>query len=64
MVLWLPVRLKAITPITGEIADQLSISPKTVLAHRHKLMDKLGMDSTVALARYALRHGIIGPIDI
>ena len=48
---------------TGEIADQLSISPKTVLAHRHKIMDKLGVSSTVALARYALRQGIIGPLD-
>ncbi|MDZ7761137.1 MAG: response regulator transcription factor [Desulfovermiculus sp.] len=46
---------------TGEIADRLSISPKTVLAHRHRMMDKLGVNSTVALARYALRQGIIGP---
>ncbi|MGM0538856.1 MAG: response regulator [Thermodesulfobacteriota bacterium] len=48
---------------TGEIADRLSISPKTVLAHRHNIMVKLEMDSTVALARYAMRQGIIGPLD-
>ena len=48
---------------TGEIARRLSISPKTVLTHRHRIMDKLGMDSTVALARYAFRQGIIGPLD-
>ena len=46
---------------TTEIAHHLCISPKTVLAHRHKIMDKLGLNSTVALARYALRRGIIRP---
>lgn len=43
---------------TKVIADRLSISPKTVLAHRESLMRKLGMDSTVLLARYAFREGI------
>lgn len=46
---------------TSEISRRLCISPKTVLAHRHKIMDKLGLESTVALARYALRKGLIGP---
>lgn len=46
---------------TSEISHRLCISPKTVLAHRHKIMDKLCLDSTVALARYALRKGLIGP---
>lgn len=46
---------------TSEISLRLCISPKTVLAHRHKIMDKLGLESTVALARYALRKGLTGP---
>ncbi|MEW6745892.1 MAG: response regulator transcription factor [Planctomycetota bacterium] len=41
-----------------EIAERLHVSPKTVLAHRESLMKKLKLDSTVALARYALREGI------
>lgn len=43
---------------TKSIAASLTISPKTVLSHRDRLMKKLGVDSVVALARYALRQGI------
>jgi DNA-binding NarL/FixJ family response regulator len=43
---------------TKIIADRLDISPKTVLAHRDRLMKKLGLDSTAALTLYALRQGI------
>lgn len=43
---------------TKEIASRLHISPKTVLAHRESLMRKLGVDSVVALAKFALREGI------
>lgn len=46
---------------TSEISHRLCISPKTVLAHRHKIMDKLCLDSTVALARYALSNGLVAP---
>ena len=44
---------------TKDIACRLHISAKTVLAHRANLMRKLGVDSTVALARYALREGLV-----
>ena len=43
---------------TKSIADRLHISPKTVLSHRDRIMKKLGVDSTVALTRYALRQGM------
>ena len=43
---------------TKDIADRLGISPKTVLAHRESAMRKIGVDSVVALTRYALREGI------
>ncbi len=43
---------------TKDIASQLNISPKTVLAHREHMMRKLDVDSIVALTRYALREGI------
>lgn len=43
---------------TKIIAHHLHISPKTVLSHRDRLMKKLGVDSVVALTRYALRHGL------
>lgn len=43
---------------TKEIAGILHIGPKTVLAHRETLMQKLEAHSTVDLARFALREGI------
>jgi DNA-binding NarL/FixJ family response regulator len=44
---------------TKSIADRLHISPKTVLTHRDNIMKKLGLNSTAALTRYALRQGIV-----
>jgi len=43
----------------SEIANQLSLSSKTVFAHRQRLMEKLGLESTVAIVKYALREGLI-----
>ena len=43
---------------TKRVAAKLGISPKTVLAHREKIMKKLGMDSVAGLVRYALQEGV------
>ena len=42
-----------------EIGQQLSISAKTVEAHRTSLMRKLGARKATELVRLALRHGVI-----
>jgi DNA-binding CsgD family transcriptional regulator len=44
---------------TREIAETLFISPKTVDGHRHRILHKLGLRDRVAVARYAIRHGLI-----
>jgi len=42
-----------------EIADTLFISLKTVLGHRTKLMEKLGMHNRTELIKYAIRKGML-----
>ena len=44
-----------------EIARKLSLSSKTVATHKYRLMDKLGIKDTVALARMAAQHGVTEP---
>ncbi|MEO0754922.1 MAG: response regulator transcription factor, partial [Pseudomonadota bacterium] len=44
-----------------EIAEILSISPKTVDAHRTKMMSKLKVHSVAQLVLYAVREGLIDP---
>jgi two-component system response regulator NreC len=42
-----------------EIAEALSISPKTVARHRENIMRKLNLHSRADLVKYAIRKGII-----
>ena len=42
-----------------QVADELSISIKTVEKHRQHLMEKLGIHDTAGLTRYAISSGII-----
>jgi DNA-binding NarL/FixJ family response regulator len=44
-----------------EAADVLNISIKTVETHRAAVMRKLGLGSSAALVRYAIRHNMIEP---
>lgn len=42
-----------------EIAEALTISPKTVARHRENIMHKLNLHSRTELVKYAIRKGII-----
>ncbi len=46
---------------TKQVADVLSISPKTVEKHRAGIMNKLGLRDVMSLMKYAIRIGIIDP---
>ena len=41
-----------------DIAGRLSLSVKTVSTHKANLMQKLGLQSTADLIRYAIKHGL------
>lgn len=43
----------------NEIAEQLSISNKTVSTHKVHLMEKMNLGSVAELVRYAVQHGLI-----
>lgn len=44
-----------------EIAERLSLSVKTVEAHRGQLMQRLGIFDVPGLVRFAIRHGLVPP---
>ncbi len=44
-----------------EIADQLTLSIKTVQTHRANVMEKLDLRDITHLVRFAIRHGLISP---
>lgn len=43
----------------SDIADRMSLSPKTVSTYRSRILEKLGLANNVELARYCTRHGLI-----
>jgi RNA polymerase sigma factor (sigma-70 family) len=42
-----------------EIAERLSISPKTVDTYRSRLMHKIGVDDMAGVVKFAIQHGVI-----
>jgi DNA-binding NarL/FixJ family response regulator len=54
-------KLVAESHTTEEIAQLLSISPRTVERHRENILAKLGMRDRIALTRWAIRHGLVEP---
>jgi DNA-binding NarL/FixJ family response regulator len=55
------VKLIAEAYTNEQIAEQLTISRKTVERHRANILEKLGMRDRVELTRYAIRRGLIEP---
>jgi DNA-binding NarL/FixJ family response regulator len=56
--------LEVLTLLAGgislvEIAAALHLSPSTVTTYRARVLEKTGLKSNTALARYALEHGLI-----
>ena len=44
---------------TQDISDSLCLSPKTVSTYRHRLFEKLDVETDVELTLMAIRHGLI-----
>jgi DNA-binding NarL/FixJ family response regulator len=55
------LKLIAESHTTGQIAEALVISPRTVERHRENILGKLGMRDRVELTRYAIRRGLVEP---
>ena len=55
------LRLMAEGLTTRAIGDLLKIRFKTAACHRSRVLQKLGVDSTVAAVRWAIREGIVAP---
>jgi DNA-binding NarL/FixJ family response regulator len=43
----------------GEMAEAMHLSPKTVSTYRTRVLEKLGVEGNVELARYCLDHGLL-----
>ncbi|GAB4546261.1 MAG: response regulator transcription factor [Anaerolineales bacterium] len=53
------LKMVALGHTSAEIAEQLSLSAKTVETYRARGMEKLGLRTRAALVRFALQHGVV-----
>lgn len=56
-------RLLAAGVSVTDAAARLNLSVKTVSTHKANLMHKLDLDNASELVRYALRHGLVEPLE-
>ncbi len=45
--------------VTGDIANDLSLSPKTVTTYRSRLLNKLNLKTNYDIIKYAMKHNLI-----
>lgn len=53
------LRLIAIGRSMKEVAAEMALSEKTVATYRTRIAEKTGLRTTVEIARYALKHGLV-----
>jgi DNA-binding NarL/FixJ family response regulator len=53
------MRMIASGKTMNEIADELSLSSKTVYTYRARILDKMGMKNNMEVTHYATKHGLI-----
>jgi DNA-binding NarL/FixJ family response regulator len=53
------IRLLAAELSSADIAEKLFISIGTVDTHRHNILRKLGVKSTIGIVKYALKHNLV-----
>lgn len=53
------LRLLAEGRSVSDIAEELTLSPKTVSTYRSRLLEKMEMENTAQLIRYALEHDLV-----
>lgn len=53
------IRLIASGRKLSEIAEELSLSPKTVSVYRARILEKMRMKNNAELTHYALKHGLV-----
>ncbi len=45
--------------VTGDIANDLSLSPKTITTYRSRLLSKLNLKNNYDMIKYAIKHNLI-----
>lgn len=56
-------KMLALGKTTTQIADELFVALPTVSTHRHRIMEKLGLNTNSDLTRYAINHHIISDVS-
>ena len=56
-------RLLAAGATVTDIAGRLNVSVKTVSTHKANLMQKMSLQNQSELVRYAIRHGLVDPLE-